>query len=265
MTVWKGIYGGYNHSPGRHDIVVAGSPAASMLGIGLAQAHAAGYGQGVGFDVTIDGDHYNVKISLNLISLSVDDNDHWDGQDGIHTRYERGQGFQYDYVLNIKYSTDGGKTYNNQVLNKTFDDPNGALSFKAEIGDANGAGQSPIYWLAYYDGWQATAAKGKWSGNFTLPKEATNITVSIVGKEAASMMPNYYTLEEIIETYRPFAIRKNGTWKSLDGSTGFLKIRKNGTFKDIAKINYTDANKPEKGTSRIRHGGTWVAQPKIGD
>lgn len=257
MTVWKAIYGGYNHSPGRHDIVVAGSPSSSIVGINLDQAHKEGYGKGVGFDVSTVDDHYNVQVHLNLISLSVNDADKWDGQDGLHFQYEPGTNFIYRYVLRISYSVDKGKTYNKQVLNTTFKDNNGAFCFDAEPG--------VNFPLAYYGGWQKTAAKGIWNGNFTLPKDATNISVSIVGEEAASMMPNYYTLEEIIDTYRPFAIRKNGVWKSLDNSTGYLKIRKSGTNKDIVKISFSDTRKAEKGTSRIRKNGEWIAQPKIGD
>lgn len=259
--VWKPIFGGYNHTAGFHDVVVAGSPEGSILGMGLAQAHAEGYGKGVGFSVIQEatGGSYDVVINLNLVSMSVDANNNWDGEDGVHFQYQPGQDYMYKYVLRINYSTDGGTTYPTQVENVTFSDPNGPFCFLANPG--------VNYPLAYYGGWQITASKGIWQGRFRLPPNTTNISVSIVGAEAAAMMPNYYKIEEIIvkdEDYRPMAIRKDLNWKSLNSKSGFLKIRKGGSWNDIPKISDADSRQANKGSSRVRKNETWIAQPKIG-
>lgn len=256
MTVWKAIYGGYKHSPGRHDIMVAGSPATSILGMPLDKAHKLSKGTGVGFDVKVNTDQsYSVAIQLNLIHMSVNASDQWDGMDGVHKAYEQGSGFVYSYRIRINYSSDNGKTYKNEVLNILFEDPNGPFCLKADGLEWN---------LCYYGNWADTAVKGVWRGHFTLPSNATNISVSIVGKEAANMMPNYYSLPEIIDNYRPMAIRKENDWKSLDSSRGFLDIRKKKQWSSIPKMSYEETGKENRGTSRIRNKGKWLAQKKFG-
>lgn len=67
-----------------------------------------------------------------------------------------------------------------------------------------------------------------------------------------------------LETFRPWAIRKSGTFKTLDKSSGFLNKRKGGAWQPIPKMMLNQQGAANKGTSRIRKSNIWVGQTKIG-
>ena len=69
---------------------------------------------------------------------------------------------------------------------------------------------------------------------------------------------------------RPWAIRKSNTWKSLNTTRQWMKIRRttNQNYWDTkpnAEIYASDVNKENFSASRIRKGGKWKAQGKIGN
>ena len=72
-----------------------------------------------------------------------------------------------------------------------------------------------------------------------------------------------YTIEQVIQDYRPWAVRKGGKFLTCNRNTGFTRIRKNGSWKDIKKM--TEGGQTNKGTSRIRHSNNWVGQKKVGE
>lgn len=69
---------------------------------------------------------------------------------------------------------------------------------------------------------------------------------------------------------RPWAIRKSNTWKSLNTTRQWMKIRRTANqnywdTKSNAEIYASDVNKENFSASRIRKGGKWKAQGKIGN
>ena len=95
--------------------------------------------------------------------------------------------------------------------------------------------------------------------------ERTTYTHTVV--EGNNVITVYYTENAKI---RPWAIRKSNAWKSLNTTRQWMKIRRtaNQNFWDIkpnAEIYATDTGKENYSPSRIRKGGKWKAQGKIGD
>ena len=77
----------------------------------------------------------------------------------------------------------------------------------------------------------------------------------------------YYTEDAKI---RPWAIRKSNLWKSLNTTRQWMKIRRttNQNYWDTksnAEIYASDVSKENFSASRIRKGGKWKAQGKIGN
>ena len=95
--------------------------------------------------------------------------------------------------------------------------------------------------------------------------ERTSYTHTVV--EGNNVITVYYTENAKI---RPWAIRKSNTWKSLNTTRQWMKIRRtaNQNFWDTkpnAEIYATDIGKENYSPSRIRKGGKWKAQGKIGN
>ena len=95
--------------------------------------------------------------------------------------------------------------------------------------------------------------------------EKSTYTHTVV--EGNNVITVYYTENAKI---RPWAIRKSNTWKSLNTTRQWMKIRRtaNQNFWDTkpnAEIYATDTGKENYSPSRIRKGGKWKAQGKIGN
>lgn len=95
--------------------------------------------------------------------------------------------------------------------------------------------------------------------------ERTTYTHTVV--EGNNVITVYYTENAKI---RPWAIRKSNTWKSLNTTKQWMKIRRNANqnywdTKPNAEIYEADTGKENYSPSRIRRGGKWKAQGKIGN
>ena len=95
--------------------------------------------------------------------------------------------------------------------------------------------------------------------------ERTTYTHTVV--EGNNVITVYYTENAKI---RPWAIRKSNIWKSLNTTKQWMKIRRNANqnywdTKPNAEIYEADTEKENYSPSRIRKGGKWKAQGKIGN
>lgn len=61
----------------------------------------------------------------------------------------------------------------------------------------------------------------------------------------------------IIPTYKPNGIRKNGEWKSVLELKLSTHIRKNGQWKDVGTENVSTIDATNEGNTRRRKNGTW--------
>lgn len=95
--------------------------------------------------------------------------------------------------------------------------------------------------------------------------ERSSYTHTVV--EGNNVITVYYTENTKI---RPWAIRKSNTWKSLNTTRQWMKIRRNANqnywdTKPNAEIYEADTGKENFSPSRIRKGGKWKAQGRIGN
>lgn len=64
---------------------------------------------------------------------------------------------------------------------------------------------------------------------------------------------------------KPWAIRKSSVFKSLDRPSGFFMRRSNNTWVDTSRHLETEVGVPNAGVARIRKGGVFLGQNKIGE
>lgn len=233
---WNEFWGAYDNTGPYNNVVVGGSPnSTGPYGVPLGTAHSSGYGYGVQFT---DNGNFNIKFELNLVSYSVTDS----GQYRANQRYVT-YGGTYDYYLTISTSNNNQSSWSQLYKNKVF------------VHSDSGA-------LLYRSGWQQTVSQ--WSGLFTIPTDTTHVKIELQGEDATFPHQNIYSISQIIPDFKPWAIRKNGQWKTLNRTSGWYKIRKNG-WTDKSIMNGNDTGKTNKGVARIRQSGSWKGQGKIGN
>jgi hypothetical protein len=73
----------------------------------------------------------------------------------------------------------------------------------------------------------------------------------------------FYTADFNIDIpfYVPMAMRKSGTWQSLDPA-GKINIRKSGSWQDISQENFGTVGQEGTGNNHIRKSGKWLQQSK---
>lgn len=236
---WKSFYGDYMRSGAPFNVVLGGAPGNSgPFGVNLKTAHNAGYGYGINF---IDNGNYSVTFQLNLIGYAVQDNRTWVPSSPSYSQY----GGTYNYKITIQTSSDGGKTYNKTIVKKQI----------FVHGDT---------WGMYANGsWKTTAKNSQWKGTFKIPQNTTHVKILLQGDDNQWPQPNIYPITEIITEARPWAVRKNKKFLSVNRASGWFKIRKSGAWS--AKLPAFQGGIANKGNSRIRHGNTWYGQSKVGE
>lgn len=102
---------------------------------------------------------------------------------------------------------------------------------------------------------QETAENTKLKISYTYPNgEYINSTMYLGGVVYNPTPPNY----------KPMAIRKSGTYKSLNKNNGFIRIRKSGIYVDKATESKATQLQAGHGHNRIRRSGSWLQLPPMG-
>ena len=235
--VWNECWGTYAATGPYNNVVMGGSPANSMYGLDLLPAKGAGYGNGIEFRYSQDINQLYVHI--NLIGYGSDPNNNYiANQEYVHGN------FTYDWYVDIWYSTDNQATWTKTIT---------------ELCARHNSDQT----LAYKGNWGLSHVN--WSANVNLPADFTHVKVEVRGEDPALRHQNIYTREVVIQSFKPWAIRKNNQFKSLDVLSGFFKIRKSNSWTDKSEMLLSDVNRENVGTARIRKNGTWRGQNKIGN
>jgi len=236
---WADFWGAYNNTGPYNNVVLGGSPnPTGPYGAPLEQAHNEGYGRGIHFS---DDGNYGVTFQLDLVPYAVTDTG--------------------GYVANQSYVQYGGN-YRYKLIVSTSNNNQANWS---EIFNQFIFTHPDTYTMIYRSGWQTTAQASQWSKFFKLPKDTTHVKIELMGEEATLPHQNIYSIQQIIPDFRPWAVRKNGRFLSLDRSTGFFKKRSGGNWKDVPKYAVDLAGKDNSGTSRIRKSGNWKGQSKVGE
>lgn len=79
----------------------------------------------------------------------------------------------------------------------------------------------------------------------------------------ASITVGFQLKNTNVPQYKPMAIRKSGTWETLNISSGFIKIRKSGTYVNKSLENNATSKQQNKGKNRIRKNLKWLQLPKM--
>lgn len=235
---WHECWGTYAATGPYNNVVMGGSASNAMYGLDLLPAKGAGYGNGVEFVYHPDENY--VYVHVNLIGYGSDQNNNYIP----NQRYVQGD-FTYDWYVDVWYTTDSGVTW---------------VPMLTQLVARHNSDQT----LAYTGNWGLSNVN--WSYNLRgLPENFTHIKLEVRGEEQGRRHQNVYTRDIIIQSFKPWAIRKNNQFKSLDVSSGFYKIRKSNNWVDKSEMLLSDVNKENAGTARIRKSGTWKGQNKVGN
>lgn len=233
---WLECWGTYSATGPYNNVVMGGSPAGSMYGLDLGPAKGAGYGKGVEF--RYNQEQNSVYVHVNLIGYASDPNNNY-----IPNQHYVQGNFTYDWYIDIWYSSNGGGTWN-KILTQLV------------------ARHNSDQTLAYSGNWGLSNVN--YSTNLQLPANFTHVKIEVRGDEPAQRHQNIYTREIVISTFKPWAIRKSGDFKTLDVASGFFKIRKSNNWNDKSEMSLSDVNKTNAGPARVRKNGTWKGQGKLG-
>lgn len=235
---WNTFWGAFDNTGPYANVVLGGSPdSTGPYGIPLATAHNAGYGYGIQFQ---DNGNYGVTFTLNLVGYSVTDAEQYN-PNAYYVPY----GGNYDYYIIISTSNNNQLSWNEIYRNRIF----------------SHAGGAP---LAYLNGWQSVAQASQWSGFFQLPTDTTHVKIELQGAQVTLPHQNIYSIQQIIPDFKPWAIRQTGTFKTLDRPSGKFQIRKSNSWVDKSIMSTGETGQINTGTSRIRQGGSWKGQGKVG-
>ena len=98
----------------------------------------------------------------------------------------------------------------------------------------------------------------------TCASAGTNKTIIKVSLSRESIDGTIKTYIYTRATFKPWAIRKSGVWKSLDNPTGRFSIRSKGQWIDKSEDSLADVGKVSKGHNRIRKNNQFKQQGKLG-
>lgn len=112
-------------------------------------------------------------------------------------------------------------------------------------------------------GWVAVATRERQhyivppNGSISIPEEKAFhwLSRALVSDECEVFVGG--TVTNVIPTYKPNGLRKNGEWKSVLELKLSTHIRKNGNWKDVGTENVSTIDAANTGNTRRRKSGTW--------
>ncbi|EGO8428651.1 hypothetical protein P0E66_13960 [Enterococcus faecalis] len=241
---WQNVYGSWKHDPAVPGDIIMGGGSGWNGFPGNPPGSPAPYGKGVSV-TEISKDVYRFNLSLVGYAISAATGKY------LASYYFGDRSTEYQWIIKVALSYDAVTDPKKAKYTQLFQE-----NFKKKY-----YGGDPLYG---YTNWHTKAYEGTTSNTFTATTKDCWIRIEIYGEPAVTPLYAYFKLASAIEDFRPFAIRKGNTFKSLDTAKGFLRIRKSGSWKEIPKMSYGDVGKVNKGTARIRKNGKWVGQGKIG-
>lgn len=252
---WNEAWGTYAKSGAQYDVAFVGSPSSSSLGLNLTKAKARGHGRGIQF-TSLNNEGTSVRVELSLIGMSAT-NGRWSGNNNTGYASPNGtytaRGWTYEWFVDIYISTNGGSSYS--VLRNNIK----VASHATPMALAYNENGSVSHW---------SNANIEWSAILTLPSNFTHIKFEVRGEEPAQRHQNVYGREIVIPPptmIKPWAIRKSGSFKTLDRDTGFFKSRNSNRWVDKSSVRIDQVGLANEGVSRIRKSGTFKCQGKIGN
>lgn len=224
---WYTCWGTYSATGPYNNVVMGGSPEASLQGINLNQAKIEGYGKGIEFRQ--EGN--SIYTHVNLIGYAIN--------------------AQGNAILNQHYVNFGGQ-YKWYV--DTWISRNNQQSWEQVRLGILVASHNSNQNLAYSGNW--VLSNVNWAEYFIIQGKWTHFKIEVRGEDPAQRHQNIYTYKQVtVDSVKPYAIRKNGHFKTLNRQSGFFKVRKNNQFIDKSK----------QENNKIRKSNDWKNQNKIGE
>lgn len=251
------IRGSWGHDPGvPGDVYLVGAPTAAefqaMPGNPPGNPAAMGYGKGIAAE--------NIKDTIYRLHLSLV---------AYGTQASTGRYAEYYYhgsladVYTWKIIVDKTNIDTEQPQNVAY------TSLFTEDLKVSYRGTQSLYSRGGWNNAHSTnEAGGTWYNDYVNQTfDSTNITwlrITLYGDDSFPLSYSYIRFVDLINDYRPMAVRQKGTWQSLNADNGFWKIRKSGSWLDIDKTLFKEDTLENKSANRIRNNGVWKAQSKIG-
>lgn len=116
---------------------------------------------------------------------------------------------------------------------------------------------------AFDSGWQSVATRERQhyvvppNGSISIPEEKAFhwLSRAVVSDECEVFVGG--TVTNVIPTYKPNGLRKNGEWKSIQELKLSTYIRTHGTWNDVGTEQVATAGQVNKGQTRRRSSGQW--------
>ena len=254
-TKFYQFYGGYAKSGNAQDVaLVGGETKPYPFGVNLERANKSGFAKGIRFK---NNDRV-VTLECSLAPIVLNFKTAKPIYDKTYVNY----GGKYDWFMEIATSNDPNAKSDDSkykvIQNEKVLTHNWYLPFLYKEDGQGGLT------------WRNGCKSSSFSKTFTVGENVKWVRFILSGDNPKYPKSIYLKIEQIIlppkpQKFRPMAIRKGQTFKSLNTSSGFLKIRKSGAFQDIELMKFTDTNNANMGSCQIRKGGVFVGQGKIGE
>lgn len=182
---------------------------------------------------------YRIEAQLDLVNVTVHD--------------DLSVSFDYGGIKGVRAHTThstGAVGYN---VDKTLNKGDGSTAWHLASDIAT----------AFDSGWQSVATRERQhyvvppNGSISIPEEKAFhwLSQAVVSDECEVFVGG--TVTNVIPTYKPNGLRKNGEWKSVLELKLSTHIRKNGEWKDVGTENVSTIDATNEGNTRRRKNETW--------
>ena len=182
---------------------------------------------------------YRIEAQLDLANVTVHD--------------DLSVSFDYGGIKGVRAHTTYSTTVKGYNVDKTLSKGDGSTAWQLSSDIAT----------AFDSGWQTVATRPRQhyvvppNGSIAIPEEKAFhwLSSALVSDECEVFVGG--TVTNVIPTYKPNGIRKNGEWKSIQELKLSTYIRTQGNWLDVGTEQVATAGQVNKGQTRRRQGEQW--------
>ena len=182
---------------------------------------------------------YRIEAQLDLANVTVHD--------------DLSVSFDYGGIKGVRAHTTYSTTVKGYNVDKTLSKGDGSTAWQLSSDIAT----------AFDSGWQTVATRPRQhyvvppNGSIAIPEEKAFhwLSSALVSDECEVFVGG--TVTNVIPTYKPNGLRKNGEWKSIQELKLSTYIRTQGNWLDVGTEQVATAGQVNKGQTRRRQGEQW--------
>lgn len=182
---------------------------------------------------------YRIEAQLDLVNVTVHD--------------DLSVSFDYGGIKGVRAHTTHSTSAVGYNVAKTLSKGDGSTAWQLSSDIAT----------AFDSGWQTVATRERQhyvvppNGSISIPEEKAFhwLSSAVVSDECEVFVGG--TVTNVIPTYKPNGLRKNGEWKSIQELKLSTYIRTSGTWNDVGTEQVATSGQANKGQTRRREGGQW--------